>query len=235
MSERPLRPSLPLTIMELRHRVINYGYTSYSNFQYLIKSGVFAIAALTIFNILAANNQFRSQRIALWLASLGFSLLTLSTWNRGSMLSNGKANIADSLFQLLMGVTEYLLFLILSPEVSKADGWVTWYIAAAGQGFFAAGLVWNRIRLTDVERDFAAELRDLGNQYRRWLRHDIIGAVSLSIVTLILFAITEKASWGQTRWFQYISAAMLLIGCVLAIMRAERQYNTAFDYVGQER
>ncbi len=56
-------------------------------------------------------------RLVPWVASLMAVLLTYTTWGRGVILTNSRADLWDTAFPLLLGIDEFCLFGVLSSQV----------------------------------------------------------------------------------------------------------------------
>lgn len=229
---------LPLSSAELQIRVTSYTYISYSNFAYLIKSGVFAVASLTLIKILAPDESWRLVRISFWAASSGFALVSLVTWNRGSMLSNGRANASDSLLPLLMGIVEYGMFIVLLPRKVPGIQWEWWYAFLAAHGFLAMVLVWNRIAQTNVARDFDDDLAQLGRDYVGWIQRDRMGAAAVGIMGSFAFAATETIPYLRTadlEWVHCTAGIVMFLLSLGIVKKSASQHRDVAKCISQIR
>jgi len=124
---------VPLGVDELRRRLSAHVYTLYMNYAFLIKSGVFAVAALSLYHIFA-DQQFDIVLPIFWLASFSFAIVTISTWTRGAALANAHATFYDVLIPILISVPEYLLFIAIDPTYANKSffnmsaPWTIWYL-----------------------------------------------------------------------------------------------------------
>jgi hypothetical protein len=124
-------------------------------------------------------------------------MVTLTTWGRGVLLTNSRANVWDTFLPTLMGIAEFCLFAVLAPRENrdaqgkdngvdnKLGAWNFWYLVLGIHAMLAAFLVRNRIANTDVERDFVPQLKDLAKEYMGWMVDDKKGATT----GMILFSI----------------------------------------------
>ncbi len=228
---------LQLTDDALRHRVINHTHMAYLNFAYLVKSGVFAVAGLTFIQILAQPDPFRSERIAFWCASFGFSFISIMKWSTGSILTNGRSNPFDSLLPIGMGICEYALFLVLAPDASRSDSliWHYWYVAMFGHSAFGVGIVLNRYLMCDVPRDYDEKLQDIGKAYKAWMASDLKAAGSMALLPLIIFLSVNTQSafhWPVTlggrvteATFHVFWGGFFTIGAIFVCIRTALDYN----------
>ena len=136
-----------------------------------------------------------------------------------------------------MGIVEFVLFAILATD-KPPFLWFNWPLCFAAHALTAALLVHNRLKLTDVRRDFDDE--KLGEEYRGWLKTDRIQAGCCGV-----FAV---AFWFLTRvWILplygaavcgYVITGLALCWLVFAgkpIRDANSQRERIDEFVSQER
>jgi hypothetical protein len=160
---------------------------------------------------------------------MSFSLVTLGTWSRGAMLTNGHTNAFDNLLPFVMGVIEYAMFIIISPRIAPGFLWHWWYLFFFFHAALAVALISNRILQTCVMRDFVTRLQPLGDKYIKWLKGDRLGAASVAAVALVIFITTRSGHWFKTPdavWFHIACGAVIAgIGGRVVFMTAN-QYKT---------
>jgi len=207
-----------LTNDEVRTRLHDYARDNYLFLSNVTKGVVLAIATSILLQILS---DFQSEwvRITPWLTSFAGILVTYMTWGIGSLLSNSRANMLDTLLPLLMGMAEFLLFGILL-KYDKSDLaalWLNWFGCLALHALTGAVILHNRIRVTDFCRDF--EDSTLSKIYELWLRRSRIGASCVSLVALIAWMFLR--CWALPRYGFYACAIIqfwlaIPFMCVLA-------------------
>ncbi|HEV2964436.1 MAG TPA: hypothetical protein VG649_21590 [Candidatus Angelobacter sp.] len=175
-----------LTNDEINRRLHDYARDNYLFLGNVTKGVALAIATSILLQILS---DFQSEwiRITPWLTSFVGILITYMTWGIGSLLSNSRANIRDSLLPLLMGMAEFLLFGILL-KYDKNDHpllWLNWFGCLGLHAFIGVMIIHNRIKVTDFANDF--EDSALSNIYESWLRRNRIGASCVSIAAFIVW------------------------------------------------
>jgi len=238
----------PLSANELRQRLSSHMYTLYMNYSFLIKGGVFTLAALTLFHLASEPATVSSWVLFIfWCATLGFSIVAISTWSRGSLLTNARANMGDVILPLGMAVPEYVMFIVLDPTFTSSSHlswalpcpWSIWYLAFSAHALFAVGLTFNRIRQTKVKRDYSIELQTLADEYLKWIKKDCASAAVVSFSSLVLFlsTITETSQWSWNYLAlpkgQWLHAVIALIACYIAfkiIKGAHLNYETIADF-----
>ena len=215
--------TLALTVNELRNRTNGHVYTSYLNMSFLIKSGVFTAASLSVIKIYDLNDAWAMADLSsLWLASAGLSTITLVTWSRGALLTNGRADWLDSLYPLLIGICEYALFLVLEP--GQLSRWSIWYLFAAAHALLAYLLVQHRSALTDPGSDFCGDLQELATKYKEWMKRDARPALIFSGGCLLFFFL--RGFFPSHGTLVDIVASIVVIGVSMQVsISASQQYN----------
>jgi len=171
---------------EITGRLHDYARNNYLFLGNVTKGVALAIATSILLQILS---DLRSEwvRITPWLASLAGILVTYMTWDIGTLLSNSRANILDSLLPLLMGMAEFLLFGILLKYDNNnlALLWFNWFACLGLHALIGAIILHNRISVTDFRRDF--EDGALAGIYQSWLRKSRTGASFMSIACFVVW------------------------------------------------
>jgi hypothetical protein len=169
-----------LRLQDIRDRLRQHVYLHYLSYAFFIKGAILVIAGISIFLIFIRTdlpNQI--EREALWFASFSFSLVTLATWSRGAPFANWHANILDFVLPIAMGISESLLYFVLTPTKELPhDLWNTWYAIFFVHSALAAVLVWNRrhqARLKEYEQ--RSDLIKVVKRYQRWLFSDMCGSL----------------------------------------------------------
>lgn len=80
-----------------------------------MRSVAWAAGTLVLLQILREPTRYL-QRLLPWVVSLLATMVTLTTWGRGVLLTNSKANVWDSVLPMLMGIVEFGLFAVLAPR-----------------------------------------------------------------------------------------------------------------------
>jgi hypothetical protein len=185
-----------LRFVDVQQRVSSHVYTLYMNYAFLIKNGVFTVAALALYHLLI-QPELSVVRLVFWGASFSFALVTMSTWSRGAILEAGRTSMFDVVIPIGMSIPEYLFFITVDPNYSgdsarSADGqWMTWYLWFALHALFAWTLITNRLVQT-VEADYSEELKPLVRQHTRWMRRDRIGAGVAALIAFFVYFLTTK-------------------------------------------
>ena len=231
----------PLSFDDLQVRLSSHVYTSYMNYAFLIKSGVFTIAAISLYHILTEpSREFTIVLFIFWFASFTFAVVTVSTWSRGAAMANARANVGDVVFPIAMSIPEYLFFIAIDPAYAKQDlpvmstPWTIWYLFFSLHALGACALISNRLRETDIGRDYTADLRPLAEAHIGWARKDRGGAfVSMMVGLFIFTSSTTYLSKVPFNVFQSPLASLIhaVVGMAIIglgffiIWRAHSRYN----------
>jgi hypothetical protein len=227
----------PLTGPDVVERLHVNALESYALTLNVVKGIALGVGSLVLLQILS---DFQSDwlRLLPWSASLVGLLISYLKWTRGALLTNARANLWDSFFPLLMGAAEFLLFAVLAVdrEAASSDLWLNWPLCWAAWNFAAAALVNNRLRLTNVERDFTAELSGLGNEFKGWLRADRWQAGLLGLFGLVLWILGRAwmiPTYGTETWAYVVGAfaSLCFIAAWKPVSDANSQRNRIDDFV----
>jgi len=128
--------------------------------------------------------------IPYWVTSLFALLVSSITWGRGTLLANSRGNLWDTILPLLLGVFEFLLFAVLSPDNKITDGpYKWWFLAMLGIMICAERITNNRLEITNISEDFSPEVQDLGREMMGWIKEDRFGTrIAIGATTVILIA-----------------------------------------------
>jgi hypothetical protein len=217
--------SAPITVEQVAIRLNNFPHDNYLYLGGFMRSVAWAAGTLVLLEILT---NFRDYKLRLlpWIASMLATVVTVTTWGRGVLLTNSRASLGDIFFPILMGIAEFCLFAILSPrrivdQDDDADNgvqlWHYWFFAQAAHALLAVLLVLNRIYHTDPINDFDKTLQPLATKYMEWMRGDVIGAsigtvlfTGLGFLTIYLMRRAKKSP-DSRRLFNAICAGLILI------------------------
>ena len=185
---------LPLTSKEVAERLRNYPRDNYLYIGSIVKGTALAAATLVA---LAIFSDLRTHwpRIAPWFASLMAITVSYMTWGRGVLLTNARSNLLDSIFPLMMGLVEFLLFGLLLPDKERPFLWHHWFSILGLHSLLAVLLIQNRLKNTILEEDFSPNLFPLGLELVKWLRKDQIGAGIATVSSLIIWLAMITVGW----------------------------------------
>jgi hypothetical protein len=174
-------------------------------------------------------------RLFPWLASTATIVISYLKWTRGTLLVNAKTNVGDSVFPLLMGVAEFLLFAVLSVDKENSTLWLNWCGCLSLHAFIAVGIVHNRIKLID-KKDFAPDLNDLVSEYKSWLVADRWQAASIGLLACAVWIanlewLIPKHEFRIGSYIQSVFALLFFIGSWKPISDANSQRNRIDQYV----
>jgi hypothetical protein len=221
----------PLSVAELQERIALHVYAMYMNYAFLIKGGVYTVAALSLFHILTdQSTSFRFGLLVFWGASFAFSLVTFSKWSRGAAMINARANMFDVLLPIGIAIPEYLMFIVIDPEFGKTGSSTVWYVIFSSHATLAFMLVLNRLQQTVIVDDYSTDMRPLPQRYVSWLRGDLFGTAIAGILSLLIFIATTGYGYnllampGAALYHEIIAIVICLAGLIIT-WEAYYQYN----------
>lgn len=194
MSSLDHRPhGAPLSGADLHDRIKPHVHALYNNFSSLIKSAVFAAAAVTFIHIVTNKSfEYFLIRSILLSVSIIFSIITFMKWDRGSLVANERQNAFDFILPAFVGISEIILFIVLDPELLRGGtDWIYWYLAFFAHSALACALVYNRLAQTSVETGYCNELHALASRCREWMRNDLIGTSLCAVTSLLLYVLAS--------------------------------------------
>jgi membrane protein insertase Oxa1/YidC/SpoIIIJ len=203
-----------------------------------MRSVALAAGSIIILEILAGE---LLSRFILWFASFLAMMTSYTTWSRGILLTNSRANLWDIVFPLLMGIDEFCLFAILSPKYFLVDSinpliWRWWLIVVGFHLLLAVGLVHNRIRNSSLLNDFEPEMQKLATEYHLWIRKDRKAAAAGAGLAFVFgcFALTMLPLWFQGACY-FIIYDLLAVPFIFifayACWRSDQQRQRIDEYV----
>ena len=225
-----------LTREDVIERLHTCPIDSYALIANVAKGIALGVGSLVLLQILA-QLQTEWVRLIPWWASLSVVLLSYVKWTRGTILTNSRSNILDSLFPLSMGIVEFLLFAILGVQKDlNSSLWLNWGAVLGLHGLTGAALVSNRIRLTKLGEDFDAEIRALGEQYLSWLRADRLQAFAVGVFALSTWAFGRL--WltpTHDVWLQSSLAVVVGLGSCKPLSDARKEHDQIDSYVSKKK
>jgi hypothetical protein len=182
---------LPIKKQHIIDRVRDYPHDHYLFMGSILKGVALSVATIALLQIV---QNFRSNwtRLFPWAASIAAILVSYITWGRGILVANARGNVGDSIFPLLMGVVEFLLFAVLLNDPNHPIFWLNWFAILAVHALMAVGLVINRIHNSQPVGDFERDVQDLGEKMDKWLHEDRLGASLVGLGAVI--------AWCGVRW-----------------------------------
>jgi hypothetical protein len=222
----------PLRRETIAQRLIDYPRDTYlyiGSFMKSIALGAGTIVLLEIF----AGGKTSWPRLLPWFGSLMATMVTHTTWSRGVVLTNSRGNVLDSVFPLLMGIIEFLLFGVLSPRFSTPFAWRWWLIIVGLHALCGVALTHNRLRIIRISQDFPDDLRELGSELLDWVRHDRMeasaGAVLAFIVGTVALRFFPNDS-GYDLWYSLLAVPFIAMFFIV-VLRAGRQLRRIDEVV----
>ena len=226
----------PLTKTDVVERLHVHPLESYALIANVAKGIALGVGSLVLIQILSHLGE-EWLRLLPWTASMAGVLISYTKWTRGTILSNARANVWDSCFPLMMGVAEFVLFaiLIVGDERVPSSVWLNWPVCVAAHSLIATAVVSNRLTVSDPT-DFAPELRELGTEYRRWLRADRAQAGASGLFALLLWSVGRYwilPSCGVAVWTMVVGgfAALCFIAAWKPILDANAQLKRIDEFV----
>lgn len=223
-----------LTPEDISSRLKNYHRDGYLYIGSILKGVTYAASTFVLLQIIS-DLPVNGYKFPLWLASMFLAIVSYATWGRGALLANEYGNIWDSVLPLFLGILEFMLFGILSETQVPEDlnssyplSWRFWFPLVIVYHIVAACITSNRLKNTQLARDFAPELRTLGEKNVIWIKRDFRGAIVCGIVglglTILVYMLKEKCNWCS--WLSLIFC--ITSGVVIFNAEKQRKYISIY-------
>ena len=207
----------------LRARLRDYNVVVFQISSSLVKSGVLALAAIVLIDILYAQHD-QALLLLLWLGSFVFAVLAFER-QLYLPLATPRGGISDVWPLMLLGLAEFVSFACLSPRASGEAPWQLWYFSTSASAIMGAAAVWQAARFVNLD-DYAPDVKPVGRIFASWLRQDLrelIIVVGVSLVFCIVLAadVLSDAIFG---WLTVGAALMTIIGNAVLIHRDGKRF-----------
>lgn len=191
----------------LRARLRDYNVVVFQIASSLVQSGVLALAAIVLIDILYAEHD-RMILLLLWLASFVFAVLSFER-QLYLPLATPRGGVGDVWPLMLLGLAQFVNFACLSPRTNGEAPWELWYFSTAASAIMGAAAVWQAARFANLD-DYEPELRPVGAMLVAWLTHDLI---ELKIVVAVSLALSVVVASGilPTPVFEWVTVGAALV------------------------
>lgn len=187
-----------ITRERMAERAQAYGRDQYLFVYSVLKGAVLANAAYVL-SVFLSSSPKNMALFPLWLASFGALILTYNTTFRGTLFLNHRVTWLDTVFPLVLALTEFLLFSVLQTPSSLTRTPTIWYLVFGMHNGVACIIVWNRRRQVRFS-DYSFDLHPLLIRYSSWLKRDMIGAGASSACWLTVWGALTFYLIPRFRW-----------------------------------
>jgi hypothetical protein len=194
----------------LRGRLRDYNVVVFQIASSLVQSGVLALAAIVLIDILYAA---RDQAILLWLWLASFVFAVLSFERQLYLpLATPRGGVGDVWPLMFLGLAQFVSFACLSPRMNGEAPWQLWYFASTASAIMGAAAVWQAARFANLD-DYSPELKPVGRIFAAWLKRDlaelrVVVAVSLALSLVLVFDVLSE------RMFEWLTIAVALVAII---------------------
>jgi hypothetical protein len=195
----------------LRTRLRDFNFGAIQQVASLVHSGVVALAAVVLMEILTAQ-EHAVLRLVLWGNSLAVVLIAFCGMYFNSMLAAPRG-LGLVLLTLLIGLLEFLHFVVLSEGFAAKDGWRWWY--AVQFLLSLVTVVTLHVTLVRWRSDFVApDAQEFDPIMKGWTKTDRDGQAIVTILTaaaaVFAFVIDDDAYWALVILYAYSAVLFAL-------------------------
>jgi hypothetical protein len=214
----------------LRARLRDYNVVVYQIASSLVQSGVLALAAIVLIDILYAQREVHIL-LLLWLAAFVFAVLAFER-QLYLPLATPRGGVSDVWSLMLMGLAQFVSFACLSPRANGVAPWELWYFAYTASTIMGAVTIWQAARFVTIE-DYSPELKPVGESFAAWLRHDlkelvIVVSVSLFLCVVVALQLLPAAT---LEWLTVAVALVSIFGSAWLVRRDGQRFWALYTSV----
>lgn len=207
----------------LRARLRDYNVVVFQIASSLVQSGVLALAAIVLIDILYAQRDVPIL-LLLWLAAFVFAVLAFER-QLYLPLATPRGGVSDVWPLMLMGLAQFVSFACLSPRANGVAPWELWYFAYTASAIMGAATIWQAARFVTIE-DYSPELKPVGESFAAWLRHDlrelvIVVSVSLALCVVVALQLLPTAA---LEWLTVAVALVSIFGSAWLVRRDGQRF-----------
>ena len=216
----------------LRSRLRDYNVVVFQIASSLVKSGVLALAAIVLVDILYAERD-QTILLLLWLGSFVFAVLAFER-QLYLPLATPRGGVSDVWPLMLLGLAEFVSFACLSPRASGEAPWQLWYFSTTASAIMGTAAVWQAARFSNLD-DYAPDVKAVGRIFASWLRRDLLELIIVTNVSLVLCIVLASGILPDEvlRTVTVGVALMTIFGNSLLVHRDGKRfwelYSTVYD------
>lgn len=207
----------------LRARLRDYNVVVFQIASSLVQSGVLALAAIVLIDILYAEREV-PLLLLLWLAAFVFAVLAFER-QLYLPLATPRGGVSDVWPLMLMGLAQFVSFACLSPRANGVAPWELWYFAYTAGMIMGAVTIWQAARFVTLD-DYSPELRPVGESFAAWLRYDLkelVVVVSVSVVLCVVLAL-QLLPGPAFEWLTVAVALISIVGSAWLVRRDGQRF-----------
>lgn len=207
----------------LRARLRDYNVVVFQIASSLVQSGVLALAAIVLIDVLYAQRDVPIL-LLLWLAAFVFAVLAFER-QLYLPLATPRGGVSDVWPLMLLGLAQFVSFACLSPRANGVAPWELWYFAYTASTIMGAVTIWQAARFVTIE-DYSPELKPVGESFAAWLRHDLkelVIVVSVSLVLCVVVAL-QLLPAATLEWLTVAVALISIFGSAWLVRRDGQRF-----------
>ncbi len=207
----------------LRARLRDYNVVVFQIASSLVQSGVLALAAIVLIDVLYAQRDVPIL-LLLWLAAFVFAVLAFER-QLYLPLATPRGGVSDVWPLMLMGLAQFVSFACLSPRANGVAPWELWYFAYTASAIMGAATIWQAARFVTIE-DYSPELKPVGESFAAWLRRDLkelVIVVSVSLVLCVVVAL-QLLPTAALEWLTVAVALISIFGSAWLVRRDGQRF-----------
>jgi hypothetical protein len=214
----------------LRARLRDYNVVVFQIASSLVQSGVLALAAIVLIDILYAQRDLPIL-LLLWLAAFVFAVLAFER-QLYLPLATPRGGVSDVWPLMLMGLAQFMSFACLSPRANGVAPWELWYFAYTASTIMGAATIWQAARFVNID-DYSPELKSVGKSFAGWLKRDLtelIVVVSVSLVLCVVLAL-QLLPGTAFEWLTVVVALTSIFGSAWLVRRDGQRFWALYESV----
>lgn len=214
----------------LRARLRDHNVVVFQIASGLVQSGVLALAAVVLIDILYAE---RDQMIllSLWLGAFVFAVLAFQR-QLYLPVATPRGGVSDVWPLMLLGLAQFLSFACLSPRANGVAPWELWYFSTTASAIMGLAAVSQALRFATLD-DYAPDVKQVGRQFAAWLRRDLVELITVVAVGVALCVIVASRALADVAlgWLTIVVAWVTIIGNAWLVRRDGRRFWELYSTV----
>ncbi len=207
----------------LRARLRDYNVVVFQIASSLVQSGVLALAAIVLIDILYAERDLPIL-LLLWLGAFVFAVLAFER-QLYLPLATPRGGVSDVWPLMLMGLAQFVSFACLSPRANGVAPWELWYFAYTASAIMGAATIWQASRFVNLD-DYSPELKSVGETFAAWLKHDLRELIIVVLVSLVLCVVLalQLLPGDAFAWLTVVVALISIFGSAWLVRRDGQRF-----------
>jgi hypothetical protein len=214
----------------LRARLRDHNVVVFQITSGLVQSGVLALAAVVLIDIFYADRD-QAVLFSLWLGAFMFAVLAFQR-QLYLPVATPRGGVSDVWPLMLLGLAQFVSFACLSPRANGVAPWGIWYFSSTASAIMGLAAVSQALRFATLD-DYAPDVKEVGRQFARWLKRDVVELVIVVAVSVLLCVIVASQALSEAvlEWLSIGVAWVMIVGNAWLVRRDGQRFRELYANV----